>query len=224
MKKQLHLLISIAICAFCAFTFIACDDSSTGPSNDDSRSSSSSISESRKSSEAEQIKSSSSAKQSSSSETAEESSSSETAKSSSSEVKVLSSSSTELIKKVQIAYDDNGIYGISVKMNAEFATEKGEFEMIFYDYYETSGKEEQVLDYFYKYFLNDDGSTYDISTTLNGEIYQNRHKENEFKITETLSARDRPDKVVIYYTPDGGEKTEIFTTTYEEYKATHPQD
>lgn len=125
---------------------------------------------------------------------------------------------------MQLAYDDNGIYAISVKINAEFATEKGEFEVILYDYYETSGKEEQVLDYIYKYFLNDDGSTYDISTTLNGEIYQNRHKENEFKIVETFSAKDRPDKIIIYYTPDGGEKTEIYTNTYEEYKAEHPQN
>lgn len=107
-------------------------------------------------------------------------------------------------------------------MNAEFATEKGEFEVILYDYYETSGKEEQVLDYFYKYFLNDDGSTYDFSCTLNGEIYQNRHHEYEFKIAETFGARSRPNKIVIYYTPDGGEKTEIYTNTYEEYKAEHP--
>lgn len=213
MKKQKFLLSAI-FCAICAFTFTACDDSSTGASSDDSINSSSSISESKNSSEAEHTQSNSSTKLSSSSKVEDTPSSSETT--------ISSSSSKGLIKNVQLAYDDNGIYAISVKINAEFATEKGEFEVILYDYYETSGKEEQVLDYIYKYFLNEDGSTYDISTTLNGEIYQNRHKENEFKIAETFSAKDRPDKIIIYYTPNGGEKTEIYTNTYEEYKAEHP--
>lgn len=186
MMKFLKFMAMAAVCSAFAFAVTACDDSSTGASDSE-------------------VTSSDSNAKSSASQPA------------SSESKVSSSASTPassagkdegLILRTQGAAENAGIYAFLITLNPKFAAEKGKVEILWFS--SETGKEEQVLEYVGDYETNADGKTFNIYCTFNGNIDQNLKNKTELKISATVGATIRGDRLEVYYTPDGGKRELIY--------------
>ena len=202
MKNLLKYMATAAICAACAFTFSACDDSSTGATDTEITSSDSGNSGDNGGSQP----ASSSDVKPASSETKAVSSSSETK---------ATDASTGIIKRLSGGADEVGIYSIVIYLNMDLVGEKGEIEMLYYS--SETGIETQVNDLVIKY-ERDASGTYEVQSFYDGEVYQNRHKQSEIKFVNTFSATTRADRVDIYYTPDGGKKELVRAVTKDYFR------
>lgn len=205
MKNVLKYMATAAICAACAFTFSACDDSSTGATDTEITSSDSGNNGGDNGNDENGGKSSAIAPASSESKAA----------SSSSETKAPANTSEGIIKKLQIGADETGIYGTVIELNTSLAGEKGEIEMLYYS--SETGIETQVNDFVLQYERDANG-TYEVHTFSDGEVYLNKHKQSEIKFTNEFGAMTRADRVEIYYTPDGGQKELVRTATADDFR------
>ena len=203
MKNLLKYMATAAICAACAFTFSACDDSSTGATDTEITSSDSGNNGGDNGNDENGGKSSAIAPASSESKVA-----------SSSSATKAPDASTDILK-INGGADEVGIYAIVIRMNMDLAGEKGEIEMLYYS--SETGIETQVNDFVLQY-ERDDYGTYEIQTFSDGEVYLNKHKQSEIKITNEFGAMTRADRVEIYYTPDGGQKELVRTATADEFR------
>ncbi len=115
---------------------------------------------------------------------------------------------SEPVAKINGGADEVGIYSIVVGMT-DSAADKGSVDMV---YYGTKGspQENSIVSTFRIEYYKEDAGTYEIRTFFDGEVYQNMHHKDEVKVVNTFSAALRAGNVIISYTPDGGETTEIF--------------
>lgn len=202
MKNLLKYMAIAAICA-AAFTFSACDDSSTGASDTEITSSDSGNNGGDNGNDENGGKSSAIAPASSESKAA-----------SSSSATKAPDASTDILK-INGGADEVGIYAIVIRMNMDLAGEKGEIEMLYYS--SETGIETQVNDFVLQYERDANG-TYEVHTFSDGEVYLNLHKQSEIKFTNEFGATTRADRVEIYYTPDGGKKELVRTATADEFR------
>lgn len=202
MKNLLKYMAIAAICA-AAFTFSACDDSSTGATDTEITSSYSGNNGGDNGNDENGGKSSAIAPASSESKAA-----------SSSSATKAPDASTDILK-INGAADEVGIYAIVIRMNMDLAGEKGEIEMLYYS--SETGIETQVNDFVLQYERDANG-TYEVHTFSDGEVYLNKHKQSEIKFTNEFGAMTRADRVEIYYTPDGGQKELVRTATADEFR------
>ena len=120
-----------------------------------------------------------------------------------------------IIKKITGASDENGIYTIVITLNDNIS-EKGIVEMVYYGAKGTP-QENSVVNTFRIEYYKDTTGKYEISTFFDGDVYQNYHQKDEVNVNNTFSASLRAGKVVISYTPEGGETQEIYSAEAERF-------
>lgn len=194
----MNFILKAFLCATCALTIVACDD-------DDS------FTPTKVKSDAEL---SSDAAGSSDSEAA--SSDSEAVSSDSKDAPYSSAVSSNLIKKIQLVDCEVSFYAFVLTLNKDVAAPEGSIHTYYYKHDNLTGTETQILDFEAQYTTNSDG-TYTFNTFIDGEIFQNIKQQTELKFIHPESGYIRADQVVVFYTPKGGEETEIFSTTFEEF-------
>lgn len=111
--------------------------------------------------------------------------------------------------------DDSGIYAFSVTLNDD-AADKGEIEFI---YYGTKGSthENVIICTYHTDYWKENGK-FETKQTYDGKIDINQHAKNKVEISCTFGALVRAGSVIVYYTPDGGEKTEVFMATADAFR------
>lgn len=114
----------------------------------------------------------------------------------------------ETVVKINGGADDAGIYSIVVRLTKQ-AADKGVIELVYYGP-KGSPQENSIVNTFRIEYWKDEAGTFEIRTFSDGEVYQNQHKKEELKVTNTFDASLRAGLVIISYTPDGGETQEIF--------------
>lgn len=194
----MNFILKAFLCATCALTIVACDD-------DDS------FTPTKVKSDAEL---SSDAAGSSDSEAA--SSDSEAVSSDSKDAPNSSAVSSDLIKKIQLVDCEVSFYAFVLTLNKDVAAPEGSIHTYYYKHDNLTGTETQILDFEAHYTTESDG-TYTFNTFIDGEIFQNIKQQTELKFIHPESGYIRADQVVVFYTPKGGEETEIFSTTFEEF-------
>ena len=112
------------------------------------------------------------------------------------------------IAKINGGADEVGIYSIVVRLTDQ-AADKGVIEMVYYGA-KGSPQEDSIVNTFRIEYYKESAGTFEIQTFFNGEVYQNQHHKDEVKVTNTFDATLRAGSVIISYTPDGGDKQEIF--------------
>lgn len=117
------------------------------------------------------------------------------------------------IVKINGAADEVGIYSVVVKLT-DHAADKGEIEMVYYGA-KGSPQENSIVNRFRIEYEKEPAGTFEIQTFFDGEVYQNLHHKNEVKVTNTFGATLRAGSVIISYTPDGGDKQEVFRADAE---------
>lgn len=121
-----------------------------------------------------------------------------------------------VIAKLTGAADDVGIYAIVITLSENIA-EKGTVEMIYHGAKGTP-QETSIVNTFRIEYEKEAAGTFEIRTFFDGEVYQNQHHADKVKVNNTFSATLRAGDVVITYTPDGGEPTEIYRATAEQFR------
>ncbi len=117
-------------------------------------------------------------------------------------------SSDVVIAKINGGADEVGIYSVVVRLTDQ-AADKGVIELVYYGA-KGSPQEKSIVNTFrIEYWRESDGS-FEIRTFSDGETYQNQHRKEEVKVTNTFGATLRAGSVIITYTPEGGEAQEIF--------------
>ena len=117
------------------------------------------------------------------------------------------------IAKINGGADEVGIYSVVVRLTDQ-AADKGTVEMVYYGA-KGSPQENSVVNTFRIEYYKEDAGTFEIHTFFNGEVYNNQHHKDEVKVTNTFDATLRAGKVIISYTPDGGDTQEIFRADAE---------
>lgn len=123
---------------------------------------------------------------------------------------------SELIKKVQGASDDSGIYTFIVTMSDKIADE-GTLEYIYHGTKGSAHENEIVCTFIANYYKEESG-TYDIMTYYDGMINTHLTHKNEVKVDNTFGAMVRAGSVTVYYTPKDGEKIQIYYADDEEFR------
>ena len=113
------------------------------------------------------------------------------------------------IAKINGGADEVGIYSVVVRLT-DRAADKGVVEMVYYGA-KGSPQENSIVNTFRIEYYKEEAGTFEIQTFFNGDVYQNMHHKDEVKVVNTFSATLRAGKVIITYTPDGGETQEIFS-------------
>ncbi|MCQ2424142.1 MAG: hypothetical protein MJ088_04515 [Clostridia bacterium] len=124
---------------------------------------------------------------------------------------------SSVIAKINGGADEVGIYSIVVRLTDE-AADKGTIEMVYYGS-KGSPQENSIVNTFRIEYEKESAGTFEIQTFYDGEIYQNQHHKDEVKVVNTFGATLRAGKVIISYTPDGGETQEIFSADAEYFYA-----
>ncbi len=114
-----------------------------------------------------------------------------------------------VIAKINGGADEVGIYSIVVRLTDQ-AADKGVIEMVYYGA-KGSPQENSVVNTFRIEYYREAAGTFEIKTFYDGEVYQNQHHKDEVKVINTFGATLRAGRVIITYTPDGGEAQEIFS-------------
>lgn len=122
-------------------------------------------------------------------------------------------SSSNQIVKINGSADEVGIYSVMVRLTNE-AADKGVIEMVYYGA-KGSPQENSIVNTFRIEYYKEPEGTFEIQTFFDGEVYQNLHHKNEVKVTNTFGATLRAGSVIISYTPDGGDKQEVFRADAE---------
>lgn len=200
----MNFILKAFLCATCALTIVACDD-------DDSFTPTKVKSDAELSSDA--AGSSDSEAASSDSKDAPNSSA---VSSDSKDVSGSAAASSNLIKKIQLVDCEVSFYAFVLTLNKDVAAPEGSIHTYYYKHDNLTGTETQILDFEAHYTTESDG-TYTFNTFMDGEIYQNKRQQTELKFIHPESGYIRADQVVVFYTPKGGEETEIFSTTFEEF-------
>ncbi|MBQ0102259.1 MAG: hypothetical protein KBT31_05650 [Firmicutes bacterium] len=120
-----------------------------------------------------------------------------------------------IIKKIQVVSDDVGIYSTVITLGKN-AADKGVIEMI-YTGAKGTPQEDSVVNTFRIEYSKDENGKYDISTFFYGEVYQNQRGKEEVKVVNTFDASLRAGDITVFYTPDGGEKQEIYKADAEQF-------
>ena len=113
------------------------------------------------------------------------------------------------IAKINGGADEVGIYSVVVRLTDQ-AADKGVVEMVYYGA-KGSPQENSIVNTFRIEYYKEEAGTFEIYTFSNGEVYQNQHHKEEVKVVNTFDATLRAGKVIITYTPDGGDPQEIFS-------------
>lgn len=121
----------------------------------------------------------------------------------------------DLIEKITVAVDETGIYATVITLSDK-AADKGVVEMI-YGGVKGSPQENSVVNTFRIEYYKEDAGTFEIKTFYDGEVYQNFHHQTKVKVNNTFGAAVRAGNITIFYTPDGGEKTEIYKADAESF-------
>ena len=116
---------------------------------------------------------------------------------------------SSVIAKINGGADEVGIYSIVIRLT-DAAADKGTVEMVYYGS-KGSPQENSIVNTFRIEYYKESAGTFEIQTFYDGEIYQNQHHKDEVKVVNTFGATLRAGKVIISYTPDGGETQEIFS-------------
>ena len=119
----------------------------------------------------------------------------------------------DLIEKITVAADETGIYATVITLSDKVA-DKGVIEMI-YGGVKGSPQENSVVNTFRIEYYKEDAGTFEIKTFYDGEVYQNLHHQTKVKVNNTFGAAVRAGNITVFYTPDGGEKTEIYKADAE---------
>lgn len=122
-----------------------------------------------------------------------------------------------VIAKITGGADEVGIYSIVVKLTDQ-AADKGIVEMVYYGA-KGSPQEESIVNTFRIEYYKEQTGTFEISTFYNGETYQNQHHKDEVKVVNTFDATLRAGSVIISYTPDGGDTSEIFRADADYFRS-----
>lgn len=126
------------------------------------------------------------------------------------------SDSANVIKKVQGASDDTGIYAFIVTLSDK-AADKGTLEYVYYGP-KGEAQENSIVCTFRAEYYKEESGTFDIMTYYDNEIYQHMSHKSEVKVDLTFGAMVRGGNVTVYYTPDGGERTQIYYAEAEEFR------
>lgn len=119
----------------------------------------------------------------------------------------------DIIEKITVAADETGIYTTVITLSDK-AADKGVIEMV-YCGVKGSPQENSVVNTFRIEYYKEDADTFEIKTFYDGEVYQNLRHQTKVKVNNTFSAAVRAGNVTVFYTPDGGEKTEIYKADAE---------
>lgn len=117
---------------------------------------------------------------------------------------------SDAFKSIKAAADKGGIYSVTITLSDK-AADKGEVEMVYHGE-KGSPQENSVVNTFLIKYYKEEAGTFEINTFFDGEVYQNLHHKTEVKVNNTFSANLRAGDVTVYYTPDGGERQEVFYT------------
>ena len=120
-----------------------------------------------------------------------------------------------IIEKFTGAADKTGIYATVITLSDK-AADKGVVEMV-YCGVKGSPQENSVVNTFRIEYYKEDAGTFEINTFFDGEVYQNLHHQAKVKVNNTFGATVRAGNVTVFYTPDGGEKTEIYKADAESF-------
>lgn len=126
-----------------------------------------------------------------------------------------SNQENDLIEKITVAVDETGIYATVITLSDK-AADKGVIEMI-YGGVKGSPQENSVVNTFRIEYYKEDAGTFEITTFYDGEVYQNLHHQNKVKVNNTFGATVRAGNITVFYTPDGGGKTEIYKADAESF-------
>ena len=120
-----------------------------------------------------------------------------------------------IIEKFTGAADETGIYATVITLSDK-AADKGVVEMV-YGGVKGSPQENSVVNTFRIEYYKEDAGTFEINTFFDGEVYQNLHHQAKVKVNNTFGATVRAGNVTVFYTPNGGEKTEIYKADAESF-------
>ena len=123
---------------------------------------------------------------------------------------------SQQIVKINGGADKAGIYSVVVRLTNQ-AADKGVIEMVYYGE-KGSPQENSIVNTFRIEYYKEAEGTFEIQTFYDGEVYQNQHDKAEVKVTNTFGANLRAGSVIISYTPDGGEKQEVFRADAEYFR------
>ena len=123
---------------------------------------------------------------------------------------------SDIIKKIICATDDEGIYSTVITLS-DAAADKGVVEMVYSGASGTPQENSVVCTFRIEYYKESAG-TFEINTFYNGDVYQNYHHKENVKVDNTFNAGVRAGSIVISYTPDGGETQEIYSATAEQFR------
>lgn len=186
LKRKLFRIIALTAAVACMLLLAACDDK---PSENSSKAQSQAVIDPENESSSDDV-----------SEAGTES------KAETSEASPVSPS--DAVVKINGGADEVGIYSVVVRLTDK-AADKGTIEMVCYGS-KGSPQENSIVNTFRIEYYKEESGTYEISTFFDGEVYQNYHHKDEVKVTNTFGATLRAGNVIISYTPDGGEKREVF--------------
>ena len=207
----MNFILKAFLCATCALTIVACDD-------DDSFTPTGTKSDAELSSDSAELSSDSTSPSSHAtvSSDSKDAPNSSAVSSDSKDVSGSTATSSNLIKKIQLTDCEVSFYAFVLTLNKDVAASEGSIHPYYYKHDNLTGTETQILDFEAHYTTESDG-TYTFNTFMDGEIYQNKRQQTELKFIHPESGYIRADQVVVFYTPKGGEETEIFSTTFEEF-------
>lgn len=122
---------------------------------------------------------------------------------------------SEFIKKVIGASEEKGIYSFGLTLSDK-APEKGTLEYIYYGQKDT-GEENVIICTYTANYYKDGAGLYDVMCYYDGNIDVHQSNKSEVKVVCTFGALTRAGSVIVFMTPDGGEKTQIFEAGYERF-------
>lgn len=122
----------------------------------------------------------------------------------------------ELIEKIQGASDDSGIYAFIVTLSNK-AADKGSLEYLYYGP-KGSAQENEIVCTFTADYYKEESGTFDIRTYYDGQVNTHLAHKSSVKVDNTFGATVRAGLVIVSYTPDGGEKQEIYRAAAEQFK------
>ncbi len=116
----------------------------------------------------------------------------------------------EKIKRIQVVTDDVGIYAVNIYLSDKVA-DSGNLEFIYKGAKGSPQENSTVALYTLEYSKTSSG--FEITTTYNGDPYQNFHKLEEVKFLMEFGASIRAGDVTINYSDNNVGKQQIFYTS-----------
>lgn len=121
---------------------------------------------------------------------------------------------SKYIRKINCYSDEVGIYTVSAYFSSLIAS-KGQIEYVYKGAASSPQKNDIVCTFLIDYWFESTG--YELVSYFNGDIYLNKHKQEEVSFVLTFGANLRAGDITILYKPDGGTKEQIYYGTADQF-------